>query len=84
MRVPPDLAAWVRDTAAREHTPPGTLLRRLVDQARTGERWPPDVQRWLTAQAACCGTPGDPEGALIAVVRHLAARWPNGARLIDD
>lgn len=82
LRLPVDLAAWVRDTAHVENTTPVHVLRSIVAAAR-GDRWPPDVQRWLAAQAACTGAPGDIDHAVITVVRHLAARWPNGARLHD-
>src|SRR5262245_13209532 len=77
-RCPADLAAWVRERAARDHTSPGTTLRRIVARERNnGDRWPTDVNRWLTAQAACNSTPGDHDAAIIALVRHLATRWPN-------
>jgi hypothetical protein len=79
-RCSPSLAAWLNDVADRDHTQPSTVVRRLIEQARD-ERWPADVTHWLTAQAACIGQPGDPDAALIAVVRHLARRWPHGARL---
>lgn len=81
VRVHPELAAWVHDTATIHRTNTAHVMRQALEQARDGGRWPPDVQRWLAAQAACLGTPGDPEGALVQVVRHLATRWPNGSRL---
>jgi hypothetical protein len=80
-RAPADLAAWIRDEAERDHVSHGTVIRHIICEARQQGRWPDDVHRWLLAQAACLGTPGDLDNALISVVRHLAVRWPHGARL---
>lgn len=80
VRMPAHLAAWVHAQAERERTNVNQyvtgLLRRERDQGM-----PVDVRDWLTRQAAQCGVPGDPDTALILVLRHLADRWPDGARL---
>lgn len=82
-RLPVRAHAWLRDQAERDNTTPSMLIRRIVDQAMQRGRWPADVQDWLVVQAAQCGVVGDPDGAVIAVVRHLAERWPDGCRLSD-
>lgn len=81
-RVPADLAAFVRECAADERTTPAEWLRRLIVQRRSdGPALPADVRSWLVVQAAQCGCPGDADRALVMVLRHLADRWPDGARL---
>ena len=80
-RVSPSTAAWVAEQASNEHTTVAGWLQRLVEREQRGERWPVDVRDWLARQAAQCGCPGDIDQAIIEVVRHLAARWPNGGRL---
>lgn len=80
-RVPPSVAAWVRDQADKDRIAPAAFLQRIVEQSMNTERFPADVRAWLIVQAAQCGCVGDPEAALVAVVRHLAALWPQGARL---
>lgn len=74
------LAAFVREQAHVERTTGSSYIRRLIRQARDGQL-PADCRDWLTRQAAQCGCPGDPDAALVAVIRHLADRWPDGARL---
>lgn len=81
-RVPANLAAFVRESAAGESVTPAVWLHRLIAQRRSdGPQLPADVRSWLTVQAAQCGCPGDPDRALVMVLRHLADRWPDGARL---
>lgn len=81
-RAPADLRAWINDQAAKNRVEPGVYIRTILQHARAdGYGWPEDVTRWLTSQAANNGTPGDTTAAVIALVRHLAIRWPHGARL---
>lgn len=81
VRMPPSLAAYVREQAYIEHTNMNAYIVRLIRRDRDGDRLPADVRDWLTMQAAQCGCPGDIERALLVVLRHLADRWPTGARL---
>lgn len=81
VRLPAHVRSWVDVRAEVLGVPPGTVVRRLVEDAAGGEGWPADVEDWLLCQAAQCDMPGDPDGAMIEVVRHLARRWPAGARL---
>lgn len=81
VRVPTHLAAWVTTQAERDRTTPSGYVAALIRRDRDGDRLPDDVKVWLTRQAAQCGVPGDPDAALVIVLRHLADRWPNGARL---
>lgn len=80
VRMDASLAAFVREQAHVEHCTVNGYLVRLVRRARDGQL-PADVRDWLVIQAAQCGHPGDPDAALVAVIRHLADRWPEGARL---
>lgn len=80
IRFPATLAAWIRETAFREgKTFNGVVVDRLTRSRDTSR--PADVDEWLLRQAAQCGCPGDTEQALVKVVRHLSARWPDGGRL---
>jgi hypothetical protein len=79
-KMPADLVEWARHQAALEHVAVNTWLKRVVQRERDGAL-PEDCVEWLVKQAAQCGTPGDPHGALVEVIRHLAGRWPNGGRL---
>lgn len=79
LRVPAHLAQHVRRRMEQHGVNMNRYLIGLVERDING--WPDDVREWLVRQAGQCGVPGDPEAALVAVVRHLAARWPNGARL---
>lgn len=79
VKMPAHLAAWVRERVFTEQTTINAFLLGLVERERDG--LPPDCRAWLTAQAAQCGCPGDPDQALVLVLRHLADRWPRGARL---
>lgn len=81
VKVPAVVAAYVREQAYVEHTTVNGFLRRLIERHRAGDRLPADCREWLVRQAAQTGNVGDPDAALVAVIRHLAARWPNGARL---
>jgi len=80
-RCPPSTAAWVRDQAELAKIRPAAWLQRLVQREQRREQLPVDVRDWLARQAAQCGCPGDIEQAIVEVVRHLAVRWPDGARL---
>lgn len=80
-RANPATAAWVREQADAEQVTTAGWLQLLVERTQRGERLPADVRDWLARQAAQCGSPGDLDRALTEVVRHLAARWPDGARL---
>ena len=83
-RCSPLLAAFVRESAAAEGMTPSAWLERLVRRERDGGAWlPADVLDWLTIQSAQCAIPGDTEQTAIVVLRHLADRWPHGARLRD-
>lgn len=79
-KVPRPVAGWVAEEARRAGMTPSRWLLQLVEQAQH-DRWPVDVQRWLLAQGQQCGCPGDVNATVIEVVRHLATRWPDGARL---
>jgi hypothetical protein len=79
-RVPAHVAAWVHEQARKERRNPSQYLTALILQARD-DGLPPDCRDWLTRQAAQCGVPGQPDQALVMILRHLADRWPDGARL---
>lgn len=81
-RTRPHVARWVRDQAQLEGCTPNAWLERLVIAARDGQaRLPADVVDWLAVEAVQLGCPGDVHEAEVRVLRHLADRWPNGARL---
>lgn len=80
VRLPAHLAAWVVSQAEQERTTVNGYLAALIVRERD-DGMPPDVRDWLTRQAAQCGVPGEPDTALVMVLRHLADRWPDGARL---
>jgi hypothetical protein len=82
-KLPAHLAAWLRERARLDRTTPADYVRTLIVHARDGAM-PADCRDWLVRQAAQCGIPGRPDDALVAVIRHLADRWPNGARLRDS
>lgn len=79
-RMPAHRHAWLRERAAADGITVNALVNRVLAEAQQGG-WPADVREWLLMQAGQCGCPGDPEQALVAVIRHLADRWPYGARL---
>lgn len=79
-RLPPHVAAWLDEQARLRRTTTAGYLAQLVRRDRD-HGLPSDCREWLTRQAAQCGCPGDVDQALIIVLRHLADRWPNGARL---
>lgn len=81
VRVSNPLAAFIREQAALDNVTVNTWMVRVLEDRRRRRERPADVRDWLLRQAAQCGAPGDPEAALVAVVRHLAERWPDGARL---
>jgi hypothetical protein len=83
-RVIPSVAAWVRQRARDDRVNPAQWLARLIEREMRGRDLPADCRAWLVMQAAQCGFPGDPDLALIAVLRHLADRWPIGARLSPE
>lgn len=80
-KLPTPIVEWVRGQAELERVAVNTWLRRLVEREHAGAGLPDDCTEWLAKQAAQCGRPGDTHGALLEVLRHLAERWPNGARL---
>lgn len=80
-KVPGHLYAYVREQAYTDHTTINAWMKRLIEQHRDGARYPADVRDWLCRQGAQIGCPGDPDTALVAVVRHLADRYPNGVRI---
>ena len=80
-RTRASIAVWVREQARLERTNVARYLQGIVERAYRGG-YPADVRDWLAAQAAQCGRPGDLDGALCEVVRHLAVRWPQGGRLL--
>lgn len=80
VKVAPHVATWLRATAAAEGTTMNGYIVRLLRRERDGGL-PADCRTWLARQAAQCGHPGDPDAALVTVIRHLADRWPDGARL---
>lgn len=83
VRVPRDMAVWVEDQVARQGTTVNAWLKALLYDTRRGEWLPADVVDWLAQQAMQCNCPGDIQQTIILVVRHLAERWPHGARLND-
>lgn len=80
VRMDATLLAFCREQAYVESTSVNAWIVRAIRKARDAQL-PADVRDWLTVQAAQCGTPGDLDAALITVIRHLADRWPEGARL---
>lgn len=83
-RVSLPVAAWIREQSRLHRVPQAQFIRRCIEHEYRGGGYPADVRDWLAAQAAQCGRPGDIDGALYEVIRHLAAKWPNGGRLIHD
>ena len=81
VRMPSHLKRWAEDRARADNCSLNAFLVRTLTAARDTPAMPADVRDWLTIQAAQCGVPGDPDAALAIVVRHLAGRWPDGARL---
>lgn len=81
VKLAPHLNVWVKARAAAERTTRNGYIVRLLTRERDGLPLPDDCRDWLTRQAAQCGCPGDPDRALVLVIRHLADRWPDGARL---
>lgn len=81
VRLPVAQAVWVQEQAALSGVAVNAWLKTLVNEAFRGERLPADVRDWLTVQATQIGQPGDLRAALVEVVRHLAVRYPHGARL---
>lgn len=82
VRLPRHQAVWVKEQALLDRTTVNGYLTRLVrDAYHHGEWLPRDVREWLTIQASQMGCPGEPEAALVGIIRHLADRYPNGARL---
>lgn len=79
-KLPTHLALFVEHRALQEGVTPSRWIRRLIEHEQRDDL-PRDVTEWLLVQAAQCGAPGDPQAGLIAVVRHLAQRWPDGGRL---
>jgi hypothetical protein len=80
LRVPAALAAWIREQAYLERTTMNGWIVNLV-RAKRDDQLPADVRDWLVTQAAQCGCPGEPDRALVLVLRHLADHWPHGGRL---
>lgn len=80
VRMPSPLYAYVREAAHLERCSINAWIVRALTKSRDGAL-PGDVRDWLATQAGQCGCPGDPDRALIEVVRHLAVRWPDGGRL---
>lgn len=79
--MPAVLAAYIREQAYEDGVTVNAWMNRLIAAHRDGDRLPADVREWLRIQAANCGCPGDPDRALVLVLRHLMDRWPYGARL---
>ncbi len=80
IRMDSSLACYVREQALLEHCSANAWILRRIREHRDSHL-PADCREWLVKQAAQCGCPGDPDRALELVLRHLADRWPNGARL---
>jgi hypothetical protein len=82
-RLPNNLRSWVLRQADIDGQTPSGWMRAQLEAIRREEHLPADVREWLVVQAVQCGCPGDPTEALVRLVRHLADRYPNGARLHD-
>jgi hypothetical protein len=81
-RLPAPLARACHEAAKREGSNVNTWLGRIIRrELDSEERLPVDCRLWLVKQARQSGCPGDPDQALVLVLRHLADRWPHGARL---
>lgn len=78
-RIPRPLALWMRRQATYDGLSVSSWLQRLVRREMERPRWPADVEDWLTAQAVQMGC--EPDEVVPALVRHLAERYPDGARL---
>lgn len=79
IRIPAHLKAYLEQRVFQDGTTINHYVRTLIEADRHG--LPADCREWLVKQAAQCGVPGRPEEALVLVLRHLADRWPDGARL---
>lgn len=80
VRVPAFTAARLRQLCEHLGTSPNAWLKALIERELAGGL-PADCVEWLRRQAAQLGMPGRPAEAEVAVLRHLADRWPHGARL---
>lgn len=84
VRVPRPLRSWVMRQAELDGMTPSSWMRHQLQAMRNEQHLPGDVREWLAIQAVQAGCPGDPTEALVRLVRHLADRYPNGARLHDS
>lgn len=80
VRCTPQLAAYVREQAYQDGQSVNRWLTNLIE-AHQDDALPADCRAWLRVQAGQCDCPGEPQVALVRVLRHLARRWPHGARL---
>lgn len=81
VRMPATLLAWCRERAWQDGAEStNAMIVQILTREKDGGL-PADCREWLRIQAANCGVPGDPDAALVLVLRHLMARWPTGARL---
>lgn len=80
VRMPAHYKAWLMERALREGMTINAYMVRMIGRDRD-QGLPPDVRNWLARQAVQCGLKGQPDEALVLVLRHLADRWPDGARL---
>lgn len=86
VRLPAPLVRWITEVADANGVTRSTYIARLVQREMDTDHggWPWDVADWLAVQAAALGDPGgDLDAVVIAVVRHLAKLYPNGAELLD-
>lgn len=82
VKLMPHMAVWARQRAAAEGMTMNGYIVQLMQRERDAEDLlPKDCRDWLKRQAVQCGCKGDPARALVLVIRHLADRWPDGARL---
>ena len=78
-RVPPAHEYALRRRADEVGVSVSDLLRDLIEAELV---MPADVRGWLLMQQRQCDARTEAE-TIVAVVRHLAKRWPNGCRLVD-
>lgn len=80
IRVYPHTRAWMIERATAEGCTMNAFVNQLIDRERDGGL-PADCRNWLARVAAQNGMPGQPDAALVEVLRRLAARYPAGCRL---
>jgi hypothetical protein len=81
VRVPHHMEWWLREAAANHNLSVNAYLLMLLAKARGGDSIPADCWAWLSMEAKLHDDFDGPLDALVAIIRHLADRYPYGAEL---